>query len=67
MGKKIATEMLVKEYKDGMAIDDAIELGVKILKKINESKLDSDHVDIGYIEDSEEFTILKSAEAAKYF
>lgn len=67
MGKKIATEVLVKEYKDGMPLDGAIDLGVKILKKINEGKLDSDHVDIGYIEDGDPFTILNAAEIAKYF
>ncbi len=67
VGKKIATEMLVREYKDGVAVDDAITLGVKILKKVNEGKLDSDHVDIGVIEEGEEFALLAPQEVAKHF
>jgi proteasome alpha subunit len=67
VGKKVATEMLVREYKEGMSMDDAIALGVKILKKVNEGKLDSDHVDIGGIEDGEEFAVLTPQEIAKHF
>jgi len=66
-GKKIATEILVKEYKDALSTEEALKLGIKILNKINEGKLQSDHVDIGYIEDAEEFVMLKEQEIAKYF
>jgi proteasome alpha subunit len=66
-GKKIATDMLVKEYKDGMPTDDALKLGIKIINKITEGKLASDHVDIGYIEEGQEFTVLSEQEIAKYF
>lgn len=66
-GKKIATEMLVKEYKDNMSTDDVLKLGIKILNKINEGKLDSEHVDIGYIDEGKEFTILNDSEISKYF
>jgi hypothetical protein len=41
--------------------------GIKILNKINESKLESNHVDIGYIEDGKEFAILSEQEITKYF
>jgi len=67
IGKKIATEVLLKEYKDSMKTEEAIALGVKILKKINEGKLDSDYVDMGYIEDAKEFAILSPQEVASYF
>ncbi|VVB76649.1 Proteasome subunit alpha [uncultured archaeon] len=67
IGKKVATDILVRDYKDNMALDDAITLGVKILKKVNEGKLDADHVDIGFIDDGEEFTILEPEEIAKHF
>ena len=67
VGKKVATEMLSRDYKDGMVVDDAIALGIKILKKVNEGKLDSDHVDMGYVEDGEEFTVLTPQEVAKHF
>lgn len=66
-GKKIATDLLVKEYKDEMSTDEAIQLGIKILSKINEGKLQSDHVDIGYIEEGKEFNVLSEQEIAKYF
>lgn len=66
-GKKIATDMLVKDYKEGMTTDESVQLGIKILTKINEGKLASDHVDIGYIEEGREFNMLSQQEIAKYF
>lgn len=66
VGKKIATEILVKEYKDKMKFEDAMDLGVKILKKVNEGKLSTENVDIGYIQDSEEYVMLSQNEIAKY-
>lgn len=66
-GKKVATDILVKEYKDSISTDEALKLGIKILGKVAEGKLQADHVDIGYVEDSKEFTILNEQEIAKYF
>ncbi len=57
-GKKIATEILVKDYKKNMSVDDAIGLGVKIVKKISEEKVNEDNMDIGYIKGNEEFVML---------
>jgi len=65
-GKKAASDILVKEYKDNMPLDDAISLGVKIIKKVTETKVTPDNLDVGYIEDGHEFTILNSEEIAKY-
>ena len=65
-GKKAASDILVKEYKDNMPLDDAISLGVKIIKKVTETKVTPDNLDVGYIEDGHEFTILDSDEIAKY-
>ncbi|MDE1851539.1 MAG: archaeal proteasome endopeptidase complex subunit alpha [Candidatus Micrarchaeota archaeon] len=65
-GKKVATEILLKEYKDNMSVDEAIGLGVKILKKVSETKLTEDNVDIGYIQDGNEFTILLPDKLANY-
>jgi len=65
-GKKAASDILVKEYKDNMPLDDAISLGVKIIKKVTETKVTPDNLDVGYIEDGHEFTILGSDEIAKY-
>jgi proteasome alpha subunit len=57
-GKKIATEILVKEYKKDMSLEEAIGLGVKIIKKISEEKLTQEHMDIGYIKNNDEFVML---------
>jgi len=65
-GKKAASDILVKEYKDNMPLDDAISLGVKIIKKVTETKVTPDNLDVGYIEDGHEFTILNSEEIEKY-
>ncbi|MDE1825189.1 MAG: archaeal proteasome endopeptidase complex subunit alpha [Candidatus Micrarchaeota archaeon] len=66
VGKKIATDILVKEYKDNMKLEDGIGLGIKILKKVNEVKLTTENVDIGYIYDAEEYTMLSQNEISKY-
>jgi len=65
-GKKAASDILVKEYKDNIPLDDAISLGVKIIKKVTETKVTPDNLDVGYIEDGHEFTILRPDEISKY-
>jgi len=65
-GKKAASDILVKEYKDNMPLDEAISLGVKIIKKVTDTKVTPDNLDVGYIEDGHEFTILNSDEISKY-
>ncbi|EQD36702.1 Proteasome, alpha and beta subunits [mine drainage metagenome] len=49
IGKKVAEEVLVKEYREGMKLNDAINLGVGILKKINEKKLSPENLDISTV------------------
>ena len=65
-GKKVATEMLMKEYKENMNFDDAVSLGVKILKKISEDKLNAESIDIGYIRDSDEYQLMTQDELKNY-
>ena len=65
-GKKVATEMLMKEYKENMNFDDAVSLGVKILKKISEDKLNTESIDIGYIRDSDEYQLMTQDELKNY-
>ncbi len=65
-GKKVATEMLMKEYKENMNLDDAVSLGVKILKKISEDKLNAESIDIGYIRDGDEYQLMTSDELKNY-
>lgn len=66
MGKKVATETLMKEYKDGMGLDDAIGLGVKIIKKVSEDKLSEENMDIGYIKSGQEFIVLGTDQLKNY-
>ena len=65
-GKKIATEMLMKEYKENMSFEDAVSLGVKIIKKISEDKLNSESIDIGYISNGDEYQLMSSDELKNY-
>jgi proteasome alpha subunit len=65
-GKKVAEEMLVKGYKDGMGIEDAITLGVGIIKKVNEGKLTENNLDISTIKKDVGFEIFGSDKIAKY-
>jgi len=66
-GAKIANEMLEKEYKQSLSLEDGIALAIKILKKATEGKLSSDHVDIGYVVEGTPFKVLNEEEKDKYF
>jgi proteasome alpha subunit len=66
VGKKVATEILIKEYKKNIGLEDAIALGVKILKKVSEDKLSEANLDIGYVVDSEEFMLLPPEKLSGY-
>ena len=65
-GKKVAEEMLVKGYKDGMGIEAAIDLGVSIIKKVNEGRLTENNIDISTIKKEVGFEIFGSDKIAKY-
>lgn len=66
VGKKIAEEMLVKEYKDSMSVEESIKLGVDILKKVNEKKLAPENVDISTIIEKKGYKPLSVKEIATY-
>lgn len=65
-GKKVAEEMLIKSYKDDMKTDDAISLGISIIKKINEGKLTENNVDISTIRKTVGFELFGTDKIAKY-
>lgn len=48
-GKQVAQDILLKNYKEGMDVDEAIKLGVSIIKKVNEGKLNENNIDISTI------------------
>ncbi len=65
-GKKVATEMLIKEYQDNMPIDKSIDLGVRIIKKVSESKLSEDNLDIGFVTIKDGFVLLSREQTTEY-
>ncbi len=65
-GKKVAEEMLVKGYKDNMKTEDAINLGISIIKKVNEGKLTERNVDISAIRKGDGFESFSPEKVAKY-
>ncbi len=48
-GESEAEEMLKKEYKEGMSLDDAIKLGIKILKKVLGRDFDVERVEVAFV------------------
>lgn len=66
-GKKAVEELLEKEYKDGMSLEDGIKLGIKALKKVVEDKITPNLVDIALIRaDDHKVHILNKQEKAKW-
>lgn len=67
IGKKVAEDMLVKEYKDGMKLDDALNLGVGILKKVSDTKkLVPENIDISTITKSKGYKQFDIKEIGSY-
>ncbi len=65
-GKKVATDMLMKDYKPDLDLEDAISLGVKIIKKISETPVSEDNLDIGYVQSGKEFIIISQDKLKAY-
>ncbi len=66
IGKKVAEDMLVKGWKEGLSVDDGINLGISIIKKINEGKLSENNVDISTIKKDVGFESFPTDKVAKY-
>ena len=65
-GKKQAEEILVKNYKDGIGIEDSISLGVSIVKKLHEGKLTESNIDISTIRKDVGFEMFTADKISKY-
>ncbi len=65
-GKKVAEEILVKEYKENMSVDESIDLGLKIINKINVKKINEDNIDIAVINKEKGYIQLSLKEISKY-
>ncbi len=67
MGRKVAKEILLKEYKENMHVEDGISLAVEAINKANEKKPESSDVEISYISKKQGYTRLSEREISKYF
>ncbi|MFI5412708.1 MAG: archaeal proteasome endopeptidase complex subunit alpha [Candidatus Micrarchaeales archaeon] len=65
-GKQVAQEMLTKEYKDGMNVEDAVHLGLSVMKKASEQKLNNLNLDLSIISKRDGFKLLNPDDISKY-
>ena len=65
-GRKVAQEILLKDYKEDMALEDAIALGISIIKKSSEKSISEDNLDIATIEKKKGYTALSQDKIKKY-
>ncbi len=65
-GKKVAEDMLIKNWKEDMSVDECINLGTSIIKKLHEGKLTESNVDISTIRKDVGFEIFNAEKVAKY-
>src|SRR3989304_173775 len=61
-GRNAVMEMFEEKYRDGMAKDDAVILGLEALQKASEEKLDAKTVEVGIVVDGERFRRLTEQE-----
>ncbi|MGC8651722.1 MAG: archaeal proteasome endopeptidase complex subunit alpha [Candidatus Micrarchaeia archaeon] len=65
-GKKLAEEMLIKSYKPEMDPEEAIKLGVGIVKKVAETKVAPENIDVSLITKAKGFEMLEPSKIATY-
>ncbi len=65
-GKAAADDMLAKEYKDDISMDDAISLGIKIIKKVGEKPLTESNLDIATIKPGDGYRLMDTEKVSKY-
>jgi proteasome alpha subunit len=65
-GKKEVDEFFEKEYKDGLSVDDGINLAVKALKKTTDSKLKAENVDVAVILKGKRLKLLSDEDVNRY-
>lgn len=65
-GRSAAMEFFEKNYKDGMSMDGAIQLGIQALYEATERKLKAESVDIGIVDKRKKFRKFSSEESRIY-
>ena len=66
IGKKLAEDILIKEYKEGMDTESAIELGLKIISKASDKKIAVDNVEVAVIDKKNKFVNYSQDMISKY-
>ncbi len=65
-GKTAAQDILTKDYKDNMKVDDALHLGITTLKKVADQKINANNVDMSIISKKDGFKLLTPDQIAGY-
>jgi proteasome alpha subunit len=64
-GEPDIDEMLQKEYKDGMTLDEGLKLCVKAMKKVLDANFNVDRIDAAYIDEKEKKMVKVSKDKLK--
>ncbi|MCL5434072.1 MAG: archaeal proteasome endopeptidase complex subunit alpha [Candidatus Marsarchaeota archaeon] len=65
-GKIQAQELLTKEYKTDMSVDDTITLGISVIKKVVDQKINELNMDIATISKDEGYSLFSPEKIKKY-
>ena len=65
-GRNTVMELFEEKYRDGMAQDDAVVLGLEALQKSSEEKLDPKAVEVGVVTEGQRFRRLSEDEVIAY-
>ncbi|MCL5429979.1 MAG: archaeal proteasome endopeptidase complex subunit alpha [Candidatus Marsarchaeota archaeon] len=65
-GKAAAQEMLTKEYKDEMTSEQAAKLGITVIKKVTDQRINAENIDISIVTGDNGFKLLTPDEITKF-
>lgn len=65
-GRNTVMELFEEKYRDGMAMDDAVILGLEALQKSSEEKLDAKAIEVGVVTEGQRFRRLSEEEVVEY-
>ncbi len=65
-GRNTVMEVFEEKFQDGMAMDDAILLGLEALQKASEEKLDAKAIEVGLVQEGQKFRRLPEEEVLAY-
>ena len=65
-GRNGAMSFFESNYREGLSMDEAIDMGVKALHKGTEGKLNPDAIEIGVVDKEIDFNILPQEKSKEY-